>query len=173
LPGRAKTVRESWDDVSLQVRKGATLGIVGESGCGKSTLAKTILGLEPLTDGKVEFLGFDISMPVKKRDLSIIKELQMIFQNPDSTMNPSFTVGHQIGRPLRRFKAVASDKVYEEVMGLLQAVKLDESYYYRVPRQLSGGEKQRVGIARAFAAHPELVVCASRSHRWTSRQRQY
>jgi peptide/nickel transport system ATP-binding protein len=98
-------------------------------------------------------------MPVKKRDMSIIKELQMIFQNPDSTMNPSFSVGHQIGRPLRRFKTVASDKVYEEVMALLQAVKLDESYYYRVPRQLSGGEKHRVGIARAFAAHPELVLC--------------
>jgi peptide/nickel transport system ATP-binding protein len=147
------------DDVSVQVPKGATLGVVGESGCGKSTLAKTIVGLESLTDGKIEFLGFDISVPVKKRDIQLVKELQMVFQNPDSTMNPSFTVGHQIGRPLGRFKTVPSDRVRDEVLRLLNAVKLDESYYHRLPRQLSGGEKQRVGIARAFAAHPELVLC--------------
>ena len=147
------------DDVSLEVPKGSTLGIVGESGCGKSTLAKTIVGLEPLTDGKIEFLEFDVSVPVKKRDIKLIQELQMIFQNPDSTMNPSFTVGHQIGRPLRRFKTVPSDQVRAEVFRLLNAIKLDESYYHRLPRQLSGGEKQRVGIARAFAARPELVLC--------------
>jgi len=147
------------DDVSIEVPKGCTLGVVGESGCGKSTLAKTIVGLEPLTAGKVEFLGFDISVPVSKRDLALIKELQMIFQNPDSTMNPSFTVGHQVGRPLRRFKTVPRQQVRSEVIRLLDAVKLDERYYDRLPRQLSGGEKQRVGIARAFAARPELVLC--------------
>ncbi len=147
------------DDVSIEVPKGCTLGIVGESGCGKSTLAKTIVGLEPLTAGKVEFLGFDISVPVSKRDLALIKELQMIFQNPDSTMNPSFTVGHQVGRPLRHFKTVPRQQVRSEVIRLLDAVKLDERYYDRLPRQLSGGEKQRVGIARAFAARPDLVLC--------------
>ncbi len=147
------------DDVSIEVPKGCTLGVVGESGCGKSTLAKTIVGLEPLTAGKVEFLGFDISVPVSKRDLALIKELQMIFQNPDSTMNPSFTVGHQVGRPLRRFGTVPRQQVRSEVIRLLDAVKLDERYYDRLPRQLSGGEKQRVGIARAFAARPDLVLC--------------
>ena len=147
------------DDVSIEVPKGCTLGVVGESGCGKSTLAKTIVGLEPLTDGKVEFLGFDISVPVSDRDLKLIKELQMIFQNPDSTMNPSFSVGHQVGRPLRRFKTVPRRQVRDEVIQLLDAVKLDERYYDRLPRQLSGGEKQRVGIARAFAARPDLVLC--------------
>ena len=133
--------------------------MVGESGCGKSTLAKTIVGLESPTDGKVEFLGFDISVPVKKRDLKLIEELQMVFQNPDSTMNPSFSVGHQIGRPLKRFKTVERDQVRGEVIRLLDAVKLSAEYYDRLPRQLSGGEKQRVGIARAFAARPELVLC--------------
>lgn len=147
------------DDVSLEVLPGTTLGIVGESGCGKSTLARTIIGLEPLTDGKAEFLGFDISVPVSRRDVALIRELQMVFQNPDATLNPSYTVGRQIARPLRRFKTVPRDQVYAEVIRLLHAVRLDESYYYRYPRQLSGGEKQRVGIARAFASRPDLVLC--------------
>ena len=147
------------DDVSIEVLKGCTLGVVGESGCGKSTLAKTIVGLEPLTGGEVEFMGFDISVPISERDLGLIKELQMVFQNPDSTMNPSFAVGHQIGRPLRRFKTVPRNQVRDEVIRLLEAVRLDQNYYDRLPRQLSGGEKQRVGIARAFAARPDLVLC--------------
>jgi len=156
--GKKRYIR-AVDDVSLEIPKGCTWGIVGESGCGKTTLAKTIVGLEPLTDGKLEFLGFDISVPVAKRDLKLIQELQMVFQNPDATMNPSFTVGYQIGRPLRRFKTVPRNQVRAEVIRLLQAVKLDERYYDRLPRQLSGGEKQRVGIARAFAARPDLVLC--------------
>ena len=150
---------KAMDGVSLQVPAGKTLGIVGESGCGKSTLAKTIIGLEAPTSGKAEFLGFDITSPVSKRDEKLIQELQMVFQNPDSTMNPSYTVGQQIGRPLLRFKTVKPNQVHEEVIRLLNAVRLDASYYDRLPRQLSGGEKQRVGIARAFASRPELVLC--------------
>jgi len=145
--------------VSVEVQSGETLGIVGESGCGKSTLAKTIVGLESPTEGQAEFLGFDISVPVSRRDKKLIQELQMVFQNPDSTMNPSYTVGQQIGRPLQHFKTVPSDQVRGEVIRLLNAVRLDGSYYDRLPRQLSGGEKQRVGIARAFASRPELVLC--------------
>ena len=147
------------DEVSLEVPPGKTLGIVGESGCGKSTLAKTIIGLESPMGGEAEFLGFDITSSLTKRDEKLIKELQMVFQNPDSTMNPSYSVGQQIGRPLRRFKTVPSDQVREEVIRLLNAVRLDSSYYNRLPRQLSGGEKQRVGIARAFASQPNLVLC--------------
>jgi peptide/nickel transport system ATP-binding protein len=147
------------EGVSLEVPPGKTLGIVGESGCGKSTLAKTLVGLESPTGGDAQFLGFDITSPISERDIKLIQELQMVFQNPDSTMNPSYTVGQQIGRPLRRFKAVPPDKVHEEVVRLLNAVRLDSSYYDRLPRQLSGGEKQRVGIARAFASRPELVLC--------------
>ena len=147
------------DGVSLEVPAGKTLGIVGESGCGKSTLAKTIVGLEASTAGKAEFLGFDITVPVSARDVKLIQELQMVFQNPDSTMNPSYSIGQQIGRPLQRFKTVPANQVRDEVIRLLHAVRLDESYYDRLPRQLSGGEKQRVGIARAFASRPELVLC--------------
>jgi len=153
--GQVKAV----DDISFQLRKARTLGVVGESGCGKSTLAKTIVGLESPLSGEMEFLGFDIMKPVRKRSDALVKELQMVFQNPDSTLNPSFSVGYQIGRPLRRLRKVSRRKAREEVLSLLEAVRLDRSYYTRVPRQLSGGEKQRVALARAIAAHPKLVLC--------------
>jgi len=147
------------DDVSLRVSRGRTLGVVGESGCGKSTLVKGIIGLEPVTDGVLEFLGLDITQPVSARDTKLIQEMQMVFQNPDSTLNPSFSVGKQIARPIKRFKTVPKDQVRNEVVRLLEAVRLPASYYDRVPRQLSGGEKQRIGIARALASRPDLIIC--------------
>ncbi|MEM7332282.1 MAG: ABC transporter ATP-binding protein [Chloroflexota bacterium] len=147
------------DDVSFDVFKGKTLGVVGESGCGKSTLIKTIIGLEEKTGGDAVFNDTDIGNRVSRRDLTTIRELQMVFQNPDSTMNPSYSVGKQIERPLRRFKTVPQSEIRNEVIRLLRAVKLDEFYYDRLPRQLSGGEKQRVGIARALAGRPDLVLC--------------
>jgi peptide/nickel transport system ATP-binding protein len=147
------------ENASFKIPKGSTLGVVGESGCGKSTLIKTLIGLEDTTDGDATFLGFDITGPITERDKSLIQELQMVFQNPDSTMNPSYTVGQQIARPMRHFGTVAGDKVREEVIKLLEAMRLGENYFNRLPRQLSGGEKQRVGIARALASHPDLVLC--------------
>ncbi len=159
LIGGEKLYVKAVDDVSITVQKGETLGVVGESGCGKSTLVKTIIGMERPSGGELEFMGVDVSTPVSQRDLSIIRELQMVFQNPDSTLNPSFTVGAQIGRPLRRFNAVPKEQIRGEVIRLLGMMKLGERYYDRLPRQLSGGEKQRVGIARAIAARPELLLC--------------
>ena len=157
--GGEKLYVKAVDDVSLQVNKGETLGIVGESGCGKSTLVKTVIGMETPTGGEFEFMGLDISAPVAKRDLSIIRELQMVFQNPDSTLNPSFSVGSQIARPLRRFKTVPPSEIQDEVIRILRMMKLSAEYADRLPRQLSGGEKQRVGIARAIAGRPELILC--------------
>ena len=147
------------DDVSVKLAKGKTLGVVGESGCGKSTLVKGIIGLEQVTGGGVEFLGLDVNKPVQARDLEWIREMQMVFQNPDSTLNPAYPVGKQIARPILRFKTVPKDQVKAEVIRLLKAVRLDDYYYDRLPRQLSGGEKQRVGIARALASRPDLVIC--------------
>lgn len=147
------------ENVSFAVPKGTTLGIVGESGCGKSTLIKTLIGLEDTTSGDAKFLSFDITNAISKRDEALIQELQMVFQNPDSTMNPSYTVGQQIGRPMQRFKTVPKQQIRGEVLKLLDAMRLGENYYDRLPRQLSGGEKQRVGIARALASHPDLVLC--------------
>ncbi|NCC37059.1 MAG: ABC transporter ATP-binding protein, partial [Chloroflexia bacterium] len=147
------------DDVSFSLPKGITLGVVGESGCGKSTLIKTIIGLEELSGGKIEFMSVDLGIKVNKRDMATIRELQMVFQNPNATMNPSYPIGRQLERPLRRFKIVPPSEIRAEVVRLLRAVKLDEHYYDRLPNQLSGGEKQRVGIARAFAGRPDLVLC--------------
>ena len=147
------------DDISLKVAKGRTLGIVGESGCGKSTLVKGIIGLEPVSGGDVSFLEMDINQPVSQRRPRVIQEMQMVFQNPDATLNPAYTVGRQIARPIRRFKTVPKDEVHGEVIRLLRAVRLGATYYDRYPRQLSGGEKQRVGIARALASRPDLVIC--------------
>jgi peptide/nickel transport system ATP-binding protein len=147
------------DDVSVRLSKGRTLGVVGESGCGKSTLVKGIIGLEPVTDGEVEFLGIDITRPVSERDTSLIQEMQMVFQNPDSTLNPAYSVGKQIARPIKRFRTVPKNQIKNEVIRLLKAVRLDAFYYDRLPRQLSGGEKQRIGIARALASRPDLIIC--------------
>jgi peptide/nickel transport system ATP-binding protein len=147
------------EDASFVVPRGSTLGVVGESGCGKSTLVKTIIGLEDSSAGKIEFLGVDISGGLSQRNLETIRELQMVFQNPDSTMNPAYTVGQQIARPMERFKTVPKAQIRDEVVKLLQAVRLGEAYYDRLPRQLSGGEKQRVGIARALASRPDLILC--------------
>ena len=147
------------DDVSVRVAKGRTLGIVGESGCGKSSLVKGLIGLEPITSGQVEFMGVDTTKAVTQRDSKLIKEMQMVFQNPDSTLNPSYTVGKQIGRPISHFKTVPRKEIKTEVLRLLKAVRLSSVYYDRLPRQLSGGEKQRVGIARALASRPDLIIC--------------
>ena len=154
-PGYVKAV----ENATFKLSKGKTLGVVGESGCGKSTLIKTLIGLEETTSGQAQFLGFDITGDLSSRDEKLIQELQMVFQNPDSTMNPAYTVGQQVARPMQRFKTVPKDQIHDEVIKLLESVRLGATYINRLPRQLSGGEKQRVGIARALASRPDLVLC--------------
>ncbi len=147
------------DGVDFDLPAQRTLGVVGESGCGKSTIAKVLAGLTPVTSGKIEFSGSDFAKPIESRSSDSLQQLQMVFQNPDSSLNPRHTISQTLSRPLRRFKIVPQDQENETIIGLLRSVNLDESYLDRYPSQLSGGEKQRVAIARAFAGNPELVVC--------------
>ena len=156
---RKKGFVKAVDDVDLSLYRRRTFGVVGESGCGKTTLAKCIAGLVPSNDGRLELMGIDIAEVVEKRPEELLPELQMIFQNPDSTLNPRISVGDAVARPLRLFSTVPKDEIWDEVIRLLEAVRLGVEYYDRLPRQLSGGEKQRVAIARAFAGRPSLILC--------------
>jgi peptide/nickel transport system ATP-binding protein len=158
LLGRRRSVR-AVDGVDLQVGPGAIVSVVGESGCGKTTLANCIAGLVAPTGGRLTLRGLDISRVVEKRDPSVLRQIQMVFQNPDATLNPSHTVGRSIGRSLQRLGGVPRPRVREEVRRLLREVQLDDSSLDRVPRQLSGGQKQRVAIARALAGKSPLVIC--------------
>ncbi len=146
--------------ISFNAHEGETIAIVGESGCGKSTFAKVLMGLETATDGDVVFNGKDVSeLPVQQRSPEQVGSMQMVFQNPFDTLNPSHAVGSQLARVIKKF-GVESDKhkIEQRVMELLDLVKLPRDFARRRPRQLSGGQKQRVGIARAFAGNPAMVV---------------
>jgi peptide/nickel transport system ATP-binding protein len=146
-------------DVSLLVRRGRTLAVVGESGSGKSTLAKLLLGIESPDSGTITLAGgFELAgLPVDRRPPEILARLQMVFQNPDGTLNPSHTVGYALARPLRLLGKARGD-VARQVVLLLDAVRLPADFALRRPHQLSGGQKQRVAIARALASSPEIIV---------------
>jgi peptide/nickel transport system ATP-binding protein len=147
------------NDISLHADRGMTLAIVGESGCGKSTLAKVLTGLEQATAGSVSLEGLDIGqLTVEKRSTDIKRKLQMVFQNPESTLNPSHSVGYAIERSVRRLRDVSGREARELARRLIETVKLPSDFMSRKPRQLSGGQKQRVAIARALAGDPELMV---------------
>ena len=148
------------EELNFSAREGETVAIVGESGCGKSTFAKVLMGLETGTDGDVLYQGTDLSeVAVRDRSAEQIGSLQMVFQNPFDTLNPSHSIGGQISRVIKKF-GVERDKkkIFDRVMNLLDTVKLPRDFYFRKPRQLSGGQKQRVGIARAFAGNPSMVI---------------
>lgn len=147
-------------DVSLSVNRGETLALVGESGSGKTTIVRTIAGLLPAKDGHIMFGDFDLTVGVDSRPTELSKEIQLIFQNPDASLNPRHTVAEIIDQPLKRyFPKLTRDERRDRQVALLKRVRLNEQYRLRYPGQLSGGEKQRVAIARAFAADPEVVLC--------------
>src|SRR5271170_67124 len=159
LIGAKKTVKAN-EKITFRAHEAETVAIVGESGCGKSTFAKVLMGLEPASAGKVQLGEIQLAnLSVQRRDKDTISRLQMIFQNPFDTLNPSHSIGGQIGRVIRKF-GVESDpkKVEDRINQLLDIVKLPRDFAKRLPRQLSGGQKQRVGIARAFAGNPQMVI---------------
>jgi peptide/nickel transport system ATP-binding protein len=155
-----KRVVKANESISLQAHEAETLAIVGESGCGKSTLAKVLLGLETASDGAILMNGQSIeSTPISERGTKTVSSIQMVFQNPFDTLNPSMAVGRQIMRALEVFEIGETEKErHERMLELLDLVKLPREFADRMPRQLSGGQKQRVGIARAFSGDANIVV---------------
>ncbi len=155
-----KRVVKANETISLQAREAETLAIVGESGCGKSTLAKVLMGLETATSGNIKLDNKNIeSTAIQERETETVSSIQMVFQNPFDTLNPSMTVGRQIVRALEIFKIGKTEQDREQrMLELLDLVKLPREFASRMPRQLSGGQKQRVGIARAFAGDAKIVV---------------
>jgi len=158
--GGDKKVVKANETLSFEARESETLAIVGESGCGKSTFAKVLMGLETATDGQIILDNRSIGdTPIEERDTKTVADVQMVFQNPFDTLNPSMTVGRQIIRALEIFGVGDSDADRKDrMLKLLDLVKLPRAFADRMPRQLSGGQKQRVGIARAFAGDARIVV---------------
>jgi peptide/nickel transport system ATP-binding protein len=158
LGGGGQAVRVL-EHVSLHLRDGATIGLVGESGSGKTTLARCILGLIPADGGRMTFAARDLPARIEDRDTEMLRELQMVFQNPDMSLNPRQTIRTILVRPIQLLGRLGRREAEAAARDLLRAVNLDETYMNRFPGQLSGGEKQRVAIARAFAARTKLVIC--------------
>ncbi len=158
--GADKKVVKANETLSFEARESETLAIVGESGCGKSTFAKVLMGLETATEGEILLDNKPIGdIPIEERDTKTVSSIQMVFQNPFDTLNPSMTVGRQIIRALEIFKIGKNDRERrQKMLNLLDLVKLPREFADRMPRQLSGGQKQRVGIARAFAGGARIVV---------------
>lgn len=158
--GGDKKVVKANETLSFEARESETLAIVGESGCGKSTFAKVLMGLETATEGEILLDNQPIGdVPIESRDTKTVSSVQMVFQNPFDTLNPSMTVGRQIIRALEIFGiGDTEDARRNRMLELLDLVKLPREFAERMPRQLSGGQKQRVGIARAFAGGARIVV---------------
>lgn len=158
--GRAKEYVKAVNDVSFKVYPGETLGLVGESGCGKTTLGRTILKLVEPTDGKIIFEGKDITDLSVKQMREYRKEMQIIFQDPYSSLNPRITIGEAIMEPMRVHNVFNSDAERKErVMELLKRVDLPEHHFYRYPHEFSGGQRQRICIARSLALNPKFIIC--------------
>jgi oligopeptide/dipeptide ABC transporter ATP-binding protein len=153
-----KTVR-AVDDVSFEIARGETLALVGESGCGKSTLGRLIMRLIEPSGGTAELSGEDISTLSGKALLSLRKRVQLVFQDPFSSLNPRMTVGQAIAEPLMLHDIVPAAERPARVRELLSAVGLSPQHMHRYPHEFSGGQRQRIVIARALASQPELVVC--------------
>ena len=147
------------DGVSTKIVRGKTVSIVGESGSGKSTLARVITGLLPPIDGEVRFHGDLIQPMLKKRPKELLRRMQMIYQMPDTALNPKHKVKKILGRPLNFYFGMSGKERDLRILELLEMIELEPEYAERLPDELSGGEKQRVCIARALAAEPELIIC--------------
>ncbi len=147
------------DDVSFNIYKGETVGLVGESGCGKTTCGRTVMGLYDATDGEIIFDGDDISKYNKKQKKEFTRRAQIIFQDPYASLNPRMTVGDIIGEGIDIHNLHTGTERQERIYKLLQLVGLNKEHASRFPHEFSGGQRQRIGIARALAIEPDFIVC--------------
>jgi peptide/nickel transport system ATP-binding protein len=147
-------------DINININKGETIALVGESGSGKSTILKSIAGLLKTKDGNINFAqNRKLSEDLKNRSSDDLRAIQLIFQNPDESLNPNHTVEQILSQPLKLYFGLKGDELKKNIIELLEKVRLGEFYLTRYPRQLSGGEKQRIAVARAFAAKPDIILC--------------
>ncbi|MCD8421392.1 ABC transporter ATP-binding protein [Tenacibaculum finnmarkense genomovar ulcerans] len=155
-----RTVVKAVNDVSFKIYQGETVGLVGESGCGKTTLGSSILQLEKATSGQIIYKGEDITRFSKKALKKLRKDIQIIFQDPFSSLNPRITVGNAIVEPMKVHNILNSFKERKEyVLNLLEKVGLEKAHFDRYPHEFSGGQRQRIGIARTIALQPKLIIC--------------
>jgi oligopeptide/dipeptide ABC transporter ATP-binding protein len=156
---RSRAFVHAVDDVSLEVRRGETLGLVGETGCGKSTLARCIARLHDITSGKIIFDGHDISAISARKMRPFRRDIQMIFQDPYGSLNPRRRVGSIIGDPFAIHHIASGAERKRRVQHLMELVGLNPEHYNRFPAEFSGGQRQRIGVARALAFTPKLIIC--------------
>lgn len=147
------------DGVSFGIKKGRTMGLVGESGCGKTTVARSVIRLVPPTEGKINFEGTDVLSAGAAELRSIRRQIGLIFQDPFGSLNPRMTIGSIVGEPLKVGKGISGVELSQQVAQLLTKVGLSAGYINRYPHEFSGGQRQRIGIARALALEPRLVIC--------------
>jgi len=158
--GRLPRVTPTVEKVNLAVHRGETIGLVGESGSGKTTILRTIAGLLGPQNGSIAYRGSEIlDTLVAGRPKDLLRRIQLIFQNPDASLNPRHTVAEILALPLKLYFGLRDKELRDRTVALLEQVRLGKHYLDRLPSQLSGGEKQRVAVARAFAAEPELILC--------------
>ena len=157
--GKSKSIVKAVDNVSFNVFEGETLGLVGESGCGKTSLGRTILQLIEATDGSVKYRGVELNKLKKKELRKFRKKIQIIFQDPYSSLNPRISIGDAILEPMLAHGITNRKNGRLKVMELLESVGLDTAFYNRYPHEFSGGQRQRIGIARALGLNPEFIVC--------------
>ena len=158
--GKAQDYVRAVDDITFDVYPGETLGLVGESGCGKTTLGRTILRLIEPTEGQIIYKNRDITKLAADQMRALRKEIQIIFQDPYSSLNPRITIGEAIMEPMKVHGILGSDKLRKErVVELLRRVNMNETHFYRYPHEFSGGQRQRICIARALALNPQFIIC--------------
>ena len=157
--GKPTRYLKAVDDVSFTLEAGKTVGIVGESGCGKTTMGRTILQLYPATEGRVEFEGIDVTKLKPHQMRRLRPQMQIIFQDPYSSLSPRLPVGEIIGEGVKEHNIVPKSRYKEYVLGVMQKCGLQSHYFSRYPHEFSGGQRQRICIARALALKPRLIVC--------------